>query len=137
MNRLRRVSDILRHDEQVEADSSECPGLAALAASLVSDFLEHKDKEVRLYTVLCCMEIFSLVRQSPPATLRVGRRHCFCLWLLAWLDLCDWMRHRTQGRSLSPSICMFDFVFVISHQECLKIDTIFISPRYHENYARR
>ena len=32
-----------------------------MAASLVSDFLGHKDKEVRLYAVLCCMELFSIV----------------------------------------------------------------------------
>ena len=32
-----------------------------MAAALVSDFLGHKDKEVRLYAVLCCMELFSIV----------------------------------------------------------------------------
>ena len=49
-------------NDLVEANSPEYPGLAGLAAMLVEDrFLNHRDKEVRLHTVLACMDIFSLV----------------------------------------------------------------------------
>lgn len=49
-------------DEDVEVDSPEYPGLARLASDIVKDrFLKHKDKEVRLYTVLACMEVFRVV----------------------------------------------------------------------------
>lgn len=88
MNRLRRVSDILRYDPNVEPDSTECPGLAAMAATLVSDFLGHKDKEVRLYAVLCCMELFSIVSQEPVISCVALSLFCLfldCLWLGAEL----------------------------------------------------
>jgi hypothetical protein len=50
-------------DESVEPDSPDYPGLAGLAAALVEDrYLKHKDKEVRLHTVLACVEIFYMVR---------------------------------------------------------------------------
>ena len=49
-------------DEDVECNSPEYPGLARLASDIVKDrYLKHKDKEVRLYTVLACMEIFRVV----------------------------------------------------------------------------
>lgn len=49
-------------DEAVEPDSPDYPGLAGLAAVLVEDrYLKHKDKEVRLHTVLACVEIFYMV----------------------------------------------------------------------------
>lgn len=52
----------MREDETAEVDNSEFPGLASLVDCLVKkDYLEHKDKEVRLHTVLCCMEIFAVV----------------------------------------------------------------------------
>jgi hypothetical protein len=54
-------------DEDVEANSPDYPGLAGLAAALVEDrLLNHRDKEVRLHTVLACMEIFYLVSPSTP-----------------------------------------------------------------------
>jgi hypothetical protein len=52
-------------DEAVEPDSPDYPGLAGLAALLVEDrYLKHKDKEVRLHTVLACVEIFYMVSFS-------------------------------------------------------------------------
>jgi hypothetical protein len=49
-------------DEAVEPDSPDYPGLAGLAAVLVEDrYLKHKDKDVRLHTVLACVEIFYMV----------------------------------------------------------------------------
>ena len=62
VSRLRNVANLLRQDKNVEADSPDYPGLAAMAACLVEKWLGHKDKEVRLYTVLCCMELFEVVR---------------------------------------------------------------------------
>ena len=54
-------------DEAVEPDSPDYPGLAGLAAVLVEDrYLKHKDKEVRLHTVLACVEIFYMVSQAMP-----------------------------------------------------------------------
>ena len=48
-------------NDTVEPDSIEYPGLAGLASILVQDkYLNHRDKEVRLHTVLACMEIFYL-----------------------------------------------------------------------------
>lgn len=62
MKRLRNIVEALS-DDNVEVDSPEYPGLARLANDLVEDrYLKHKDKEVRLYTVLACMEIFRVVR---------------------------------------------------------------------------
>lgn len=62
MKRLRNIVEALSADN-VEVDSPEYPGLARLANDLVEDrYLKHKDKEVRLYTVLACMEIFRVVR---------------------------------------------------------------------------
>lgn len=53
---------MLRDDEDVEAESPDFPGLGGLAAALVQpEFLDHRDKEVRLFTVLACMEIFAIV----------------------------------------------------------------------------
>jgi len=62
VKRLRNIVEALS-DDNVEVDSPEYPGLARLANDLVEDrYLKHKDKEVRLYTVLACMEIFRVVR---------------------------------------------------------------------------
>jgi hypothetical protein len=64
VNRLRNVVVALEElsDGDVDPNSPEYPGLARLASDLVKDrYLKHKDKEVRLYTVSACMEIFLLV----------------------------------------------------------------------------
>lgn len=62
MKRLRNIVEAL---SDVEGESPEFPGLARLASDIVEDrYLKHKDKEVRLYTVLACMEIFCVVRDT-------------------------------------------------------------------------
>lgn len=54
-------------EDDVEPNSSKYPGLDALSAYLVNPkLLKHKDKEVRLFTSLCCMEIFYLYAPEPP-----------------------------------------------------------------------
>lgn len=68
LRRLRNIVEVLRNDED-EIDVDEYPGLGALADLLVTKpYLQHKDKEVRLYTVLSCVEVFyvvSLIQRSP------------------------------------------------------------------------
>lgn len=66
VRRLRKVGDALA-DEDVEPNSPDYPGLGGLAAVLVEDkYLKHRDKEVRLYTVLACIEILYLYAPDPP-----------------------------------------------------------------------
>jgi hypothetical protein len=49
--------------ERVEVDSPEWPGLHATTQLLAtSTYLHHTDKDVRLYTVLACIEILTIVR---------------------------------------------------------------------------
>lgn len=67
MRRLRNLVHVLRDDDEnevvVEVDSPEWPGLNATANLLVtSPYLHHADKDVRLYTVLACIEILTIVR---------------------------------------------------------------------------
>jgi hypothetical protein len=63
IRRLRKLNQVLETDESICADSPEWPGVAATAAVLLGrDFLGHADKQVRLYTVLACMELFAIVR---------------------------------------------------------------------------
>jgi len=77
IRRLRTVSKILHEDSNVEPDAIEYPGLAAMASSLVDDYLGHKDKEVRLYAVLCCMELFAIVSNSTTCNFSVRSvMHC-------------------------------------------------------------
>jgi hypothetical protein len=64
LRRLRKIVEELE-DDDVEPLSPDYPGLNGLAAALVDDkYLQHKDKEVRLHTVLACAEIFTVVRNS-------------------------------------------------------------------------
>ena len=50
----------LRDEEDLEQDYY--PGLDSLARLVAKKkYLEHKDKEVRLYTVLACVEVFYVV----------------------------------------------------------------------------
>lgn len=66
VKRMRHVVNELG-DDAVEPDSPDYPGLAGLAAVLVEDrYLKHKDKEVRLHTVLACVEIFYMYAPEPP-----------------------------------------------------------------------
>ena len=70
MRRLRILLNALAEDDEDdedggEIDPNEYPGMAGLARALVDDkHLNHKDKEVRLYTVLACVELFYLVSST-------------------------------------------------------------------------
>jgi len=68
VNRLREIVNVLSDtNSDVEANSPDYPGLAGLSRDLIQDrYLKHKDKEVRLQTVLACMEIFSLYAPEAP-----------------------------------------------------------------------
>ena len=66
---MTKVAEILQVDETVEPDSAEFPGLASLVDCLVEDYLGHKDKEVRLCAVLCCMELFGVVSSLPASAM--------------------------------------------------------------------
>lgn len=62
---MRKVVEVLRDDESIEPDSAEFPGLAALCQELVKH-MEHRDKQVRLYTVSACMELFTVYAPDAP-----------------------------------------------------------------------
>lgn len=63
--RLRKILRLLRDDDNIEPDSDEYPGLAALCHSLTR-YVNHRDKEVRLYTVAACMELFTVYAPEAP-----------------------------------------------------------------------
>eukprot|EP00536_Pseudo-nitzschia_multiseries_P010407 jgi/Psemu1/203285/e_gw1.318.53.1 len=64
--RLRTILRCLREDENVEPDDPvRYPGLGALCHSLTR-FVNHRDKEVRLYTVAACMELFAIYAPEAP-----------------------------------------------------------------------
>ena len=63
--RLRIILRCLRDDENVEPDSEDYPGLAALCHSLTK-LVNHRDKEIRLYTVASCMELFTIYAPEAP-----------------------------------------------------------------------
>jgi len=63
--RLRKILRVLRDDDNIEPDSDEYPGLAALCHSLTR-YVNHRDKEVRLYTVAACMELFTVYAPEAP-----------------------------------------------------------------------
>ena len=66
VRRLRKVVSALS-DEELEVNSPEHPGLDSLVSTLVDPrYLRHKDKEVRLHTVLACMEAFYLYAPEAP-----------------------------------------------------------------------
>ncbi len=56
---------MLRDDENVEPDSADYPGLPALCQELVK-YMDHRDKQVRLYTVSACMELFTVYAPDAP-----------------------------------------------------------------------
>jgi hypothetical protein len=74
---LRNLVAVLRSEDcAVEAESPEWPGLAAVSQTLVHTYLSHTDKEVRLYTVLACVEILTIVRTVPyPNSVTEARVH--------------------------------------------------------------
>jgi hypothetical protein len=64
---IRRLREIVQslNDPDVEPNSPDFPGLGGLSAVLIDDgFLEHRDKEVRLHTVLACMQILEVVSHT-------------------------------------------------------------------------
>jgi hypothetical protein len=63
--RLRTIVQLLREDDNIEADYAEYPGLAALCHALLG-VLDHRDKLVRLYTVSACMELFAIYAPEAP-----------------------------------------------------------------------
>ncbi len=66
VKRLRVVLRRLREDENVEANNPhEYPGLAALCQYLTR-LVNHRDKEIRLYTVAACMELFTIYAPEAP-----------------------------------------------------------------------
>jgi len=66
LRRLRKIVEELE-DDDIEPLSPDYPGLNGLANSLVQDkYLAHPDKEVRLHTVLACVEIFTIYAPEPP-----------------------------------------------------------------------
>ena len=62
IRRLRNVVHVLQTDDTIEPDSAEFPGLAATGTLLCQRYLNDRDKDVRLYSLLACMEILGIVR---------------------------------------------------------------------------
>jgi hypothetical protein len=62
--RLRKMANVIQH---VNEDSPEwkSPEMDALCHGLIQ-LVNHRDKEVRLYTVLLCMELFSIYAPDAP-----------------------------------------------------------------------
>lgn len=65
MERLRQVVHVLRSDEQIEPDSKDYPGLESLCQELIK-YGDHRDKQIRLYTVCACMELFTIYAPEAP-----------------------------------------------------------------------
>jgi sister-chromatid-cohesion protein PDS5 len=65
VRRLRKLCKVLESDQTIDPDSPEWPGIAATAMA-VFEKIKHKDKEVRLYAVVACMEIFSIYAPNYP-----------------------------------------------------------------------
>lgn len=69
MDLVRRLQMIMKElsNEELVPDVESMPGLDALSALLVSSpYLQHKYKEVRLYTCLACMEVFAIYAPEAP-----------------------------------------------------------------------
>lgn len=65
IHRLRKILQVLQHDECIEADVPDYPGLAGLCLSL-TQFVDHQDKEVRIVAVSACMELFTIYAPDAP-----------------------------------------------------------------------
>ena len=63
--RLRLVLSRLRGENVEPNKTHEYPGLAALCQYLTR-FVNHRDKEIRLYTVAACMELFTVYAPEAP-----------------------------------------------------------------------
>jgi hypothetical protein len=69
------------------------PGLSALAESIARpDFLEDREKDVRLYSLLVCLEVLAIVRASA-ANMGNGH-HCWGIRLplatASYIDRMPW-----------------------------------------------
>lgn len=61
VRRLRNLIKVLQKEE-VEIESAEWPGLTSVAETLVQKkYIDHADKEVRLHTVIACIEVLMIV----------------------------------------------------------------------------
>ena len=56
---------LLHEDERVEPDAQDFPSLPDLCQALMT-YLPHRDKQVRLFTVLACMELFTVYAPDAP-----------------------------------------------------------------------
>lgn len=65
VHRLGNILQVLQHDECIEADSPGYPGLAGLCLSL-TQFVDHQDKQVRIFAVSACMELFTIYAPDAP-----------------------------------------------------------------------
>lgn len=65
IRRLRNLVKVLREDD-VQRDSPEWPGLTSLAHVLMQTFLSSSDTQVRLYSVLACIEILTIFAPHVP-----------------------------------------------------------------------
>ena len=72
---------VLQTDDTIEPDSAEFPGLAATGTLLCQRYLNDRDKDVRLYSLLACMEILGIVRLSLSLSL------CVCVFVSFSVDL--------------------------------------------------
>jgi hypothetical protein len=95
IRRLREVVEALK-DPDVEPNSPDFPGLGGLSAVLIEDgFLEHRDKEVRLHTVLGCMQILEVVSHAHSMLSTVVSMH----HLLTHISVCTGSSLRRHGGS--------------------------------------
>jgi len=63
---VKTLEDLTNNDDE-ETGPDDYPSLAGLASILVEDrYLLHRDKDIRLYTALACMEIFVFYAPEPP-----------------------------------------------------------------------
>lgn len=57
--------EVLRDDDTIEVDSAAFPSLNDLCQELIQ-YMDHNDKQVRLYTVSACMELFTIYAPDAP-----------------------------------------------------------------------
>ncbi|EED91434.1 hypothetical protein THAPSDRAFT_262697, partial [Thalassiosira pseudonana CCMP1335] len=67
VRRLQTITETLSTDTSIEPNSPQHPSLASLASTLISpSYLHSKDKDIRLHSVLACMELFYIYAPEPP-----------------------------------------------------------------------
>jgi len=69
LQRLKTLVSVLQEDSSIEPDSPDWPGLGSTATLLVEKFVQHRDKEVRLYATLACMELLAIVSTPSYSTI--------------------------------------------------------------------